>query len=297
MSGEGRGREAMRPRRPAGWASNAALLVVPAALLYLVVLVVPMLLLAVRSLSSGSGFSAAAYARFAADPFYWRVLGDTLSLAAIVTAACVVVGWPVAFVMTQVAGRTARLVLTAIVVAPLLISVVVRTFGWVVLLGADGPLDLLLGALGARGGGLLYTRTAVAIGMVHIMLPMTVVSIAASFGSIDPAVFRAALNLGASPLGAVWRVLVPLTAPGILAGAVIVFGVTASAFVTPAVLGGSTLRFMSTLIYQDAVVTLDFGRGGALAIVLLATTLLSLAALSALVERVLAPGAFARRSG
>ncbi len=186
--------------------------------------------------------------------------------------------------------------MTLIIIAPLLISVVVRSFGWVVLLGPGGMVDRALSAFGLHEGGLLYTGAAVSIGMVHVLLPIMIISISSAMNGIDPAVIRAAVNLGASPLGALLRVLVPLSIPGVAAGTAIVFSLTSTAFVTPMILGGATRHYMSTLIYQNAMVTLNFPMGGALAVMLLVTILIAVTLITAVFERILFPGVFRAQS-
>jgi putative spermidine/putrescine transport system permease protein len=281
-------------RRPASGGGTTALLV-PTLLFYLLTLVLPLVLLAVRSLTAGAdgAWSLANYAAFFSDPFYLRVLAGTFRQAVIVTAICILIGWPMAAFLSQM-GRRWRLAMTLIIVAPLLISVVVRTFGWVVLLGPFGLVDQMLDLIGLGGGrpGLLFTEAAVTIGMVHVLLPMMIVAISSAMGSIEPSLLRAAVNLGSSPLGAVWRVMVPLSMPGVVAGATIVFSLTMTAFVTPNILGGATKHYMSSLIYQNTMVTLNLPLGGALSVILLLFIITVVAIIAFATEKLLFPGVF-----
>jgi len=257
------------------------LLVAPALVLYGLMLVAPMLNLLVQSFFDFNALSGIIrelttvnYVRFFTDAFYLSVLGRTLKLALMVSVICLVASWPIAYQLSRTGGRL-RVYLTLIVLAPLLISVVVRTFGWVVILGPNGLVNSALQAMGLTSGPirLLFTEGAVVLGMVHVLMPFMILSVTAALDNIDPSLDRAARNLGASSARTLMRVTVPLSLPGVLAGTVIVFGLSASAFVTPAVLGGSGLKYMSSLIYQNNVLILNWPFGGALSIVLLAMTL------------------------
>ena len=170
--------------------------------------------------------------------------------------------------------RRRRAYLTLVILAPLLISVVVRSFGWLVILGPNGLVNSALRGLGLIDEPLrlLYTETAIALGLVHVFLSFMVLSVAAALGRIDPAVLRAAASLGAGPIRTFLRVVLPLSLPGVAAGSVIVFTLSASAFITPALLGGPRVKVMSYLAYQQTMLLSDWPYGAAIALVLLAMT-------------------------
>lgn len=269
------------------------LLLAPALVLYGLMLLAPMLNLLLQSFFDFNAMVGIIreltfknYMRFFTDPFYLSVLGRTLKLALIVVAICLVASWPIAYQMSRTRGRL-RIYLTLVVLAPLLISVVVRTFGWVVILGPNGLINTALLSLGVieRPLRLLFTEGAVVLGMVHVLMPFMILSITAALDNIDPSLDRAARNLGASPARTLMRVTLPLSLPGVIAGTVIVFGLSASAFVTPAILGGSGLKYMSTLIYQNNVLILNWPFGGTLSIILLAMTLSVVIGYTRTVER------------
>jgi len=276
-----------RRRRVVAWG-----LLAPALLLYAIMLVAPLINLLVQSLhvaapeQAGGGISLAAYARFFGDAFFLTVMARTLRVAAIVAVLCLLFGWPLAYHLSAARGR-ARAYLTLVIMVPLLISVVVRSFGWVVILGPHGLVNNTLMVLGLTDEPLrlLFTEGAVIVGAVHMLLPLMVLPISAALDNIDPAVIRAARNLGAGPVRVFARVLLPLSLPGVLAGLTITFGLAASAFVTPAALGGARLKFMSSLIYQYNVIVLDWPFGGALSVILVATTVLILALTTCAFER------------
>jgi len=223
------------------------------------------------------------------------VLGRTFRIAALVVVLCLVIGWPVAYYLSQSRGRV-RVYLTLAILAPLMISVVVRTFAWVVILGRNGFINNLLVTLGVvdEPVRLLFTEWAVLIGMVHMLMPLMILPIAAALDNVDPALARAARNLGAGFWQVLWRVWLPLSLPGIVAGTVIVFSLAGSAFVTPVVLGGARMKLMSSLIYQYNVTLLDFPFGSTLSIILLVATLGLVTAYTRAVERGPARAVFER---
>jgi putative spermidine/putrescine transport system permease protein len=213
------------------------------------------------------------YAKFLTDPFYLGILWRTLKLALLTTATTLALGYPVAYHLTRCSGRK-RAYLTLLIVAPLLVSVVVRSFGWLVILGPNGLVNSLLTGLGVVSDPLrlLYTETAIVVGLTHVFLSFMVLSVAASLGRIDPALIRAAQNLGASERQAFMRVVLPLSLPGVAAGSLIVFTLAASAFITPALLGGPRVKVMSYLAYQQTLLLSDWPYGSAIAFILLALT-------------------------
>ena len=162
-----------------------------------------------------------------------------------------------------------------IVVGPLLVSVVVRNFGWMVLLGTTGLVNQVLTILGVPGAPfrLMFTELAVVIGLVHVMVPLVVLSVWASLGRLDPVLERAAFSLGASRLTVFRRVVLPNVMPGIMAGALMVFCLSASAFATPAMLGGKRLKVVSSMTYNEFLNTLNWPLGAALATLLMVAIL------------------------
>jgi putative spermidine/putrescine transport system permease protein len=219
------------------------------------------------------GFTLENYAKFLRDPFYLEILGRTLKLGLLATLAALVLGYPVAFHLSRAGGRT-RAYLMLGILAPLLISVVVRSFGWLVILGPNGLVNSTLARLGLIEAPLrlLYTETAIVVGLTHVFLSFMVLSIAAALDRIDPALIRAAQNLGASPLHAFLRVSLPLSLPGVAAGCLIVFTLSTSAFITPALLGGPRVKVMSFLAYQQTLLLTDWPYGSAIAFILLTLT-------------------------
>lgn len=294
--------DAVAPARPRGLLRyGRGMLLMPGIALFSLVVLAPLIALFIRSINESPGAGAASvltldnYVRFFTDSFYLSVLARTYRVAAIVVVICLVIGWPVAYLLSKTQGRL-RLYLSLIVLVPLLISVVVRTFGWVVILGPQGLVNSTLQGLGITNAPLrlLFSETAVIIGAVHTFLPLMVLPIASALDNVDRALIRAAQNLGATTRQIFFRVLFPLSMPGVLAGSLITFGLCASAYVTPALLGGARLRFMSTLIYEYNIVVLDWPFGGALSVILLTLTIGIVGLYSRVIERVVFRGVFQR---
>ena len=175
------------------------------------------------------------YRKFLFDRFYLGVLGTTLRISVLVTLAALVTGYPVASYLQRARPRE-RAALMLLIVSPLLVSLVIRSYGWVIVLGPRGLVNNVLAGLHLVSAPLklIYTETAVVVGLTHVFYPFMVLAIYSSLQTIDPAVVRAAQNLGASPRMAFWRVTLPLSVPGIVAGSLIVFALSVSSFVTPA---------------------------------------------------------------
>lgn len=206
------------------------------------------------------------YARLLLDPFYLGIIGRTLALSVGVTAICLALGFPLAFFLWRAPARWKSL-LTLLVVAPLLISIVTRAYGWMIILGDAGIVNDVLRAAGLidRPLQIMFTTGAVTVGLVHVQLPFMVLSIQASLERIDPALLDAAGTLGAGRLRAVAEVVAPLALPGIVAGATLVFSLCMTAFVTPTLMGGSGANVLTTLAYHQFVTVFDWPFGAAIA--------------------------------
>ena len=163
------------------------------------------------------------------------------------------------------------------VIGPLLVSVVVRNFGWMVLLGGNGLVNGALVALRVPGAPfrLMFTEFAVVVGLVHVMVPLVVLSVWASLGRLNPSLERAATSLGAGRMTVFRRIVLPNIMPGVTAGALMVFCLSASAFATPDMLGGKRLKVVSTMTYNEFLNTLNWPLGSALATVLMGAILLT----------------------
>ncbi|MBI2155424.1 MAG: ABC transporter permease [Candidatus Rokubacteria bacterium] len=223
-----------------------------------------------RSVGVVGGLTVENYTKFLGDPFYLGILWRTLRIGVLATLASLLLGYPLAYHMQRCRPR-ARAYLALLVLAPLLVSVVVRSFGWLVILGPNGLVNSLLVSSGIVRDPLrlLYTEGAIVVGLTHVFLSFMVLSIAAALARIDPALLRAAQNLGATERQTFFRVVLPLSLPGVAAGSLIVFTLSSSAFITPALLGGPRVKVMSYLSYQQTLLLSDWPYGAAIAFVLL----------------------------
>jgi putative spermidine/putrescine transport system permease protein len=235
-----------------------------------------------------SEVTIAYYVRLVTDEYYREIIGRTLALGAVVTLATLVIGYPVAFFLARTRSRW-RNWLTILVVFPLLLNLVVRTFGWIALLAQNGLVNQALQALGLVPSPLklLFNYAGLLIGLTHIFLPFIVLVLIGAIQNIPREVEDAARVLGASWGSAFLRVTLPLSAPGIVSGSILVFVLTISALVTPRLLGGPTYQVMSTLIYDEFLQRLNWPAGSAEA---LALTVMVLAL-------VFVSGALGRRAG
>jgi putative spermidine/putrescine transport system permease protein len=216
------------------------------------------------------GITLANYTRFLGDPFYLGILWATLFLGISVTILATFMGYPVAYGLARGRHRW-KTTLRLLVVAPLLVSVVIRTYGWIVLLANNGAVNNALVALRLirEPVKFMFTHTGVTIGLVHFGLPIAILSLVGVIETVDRSLEEAARGLGASPLQTFLRITLPLTLPGIAAASMLVFSSAVAAFVIPALMGGPTLIVLPTLIYQQMADTLEWGFGGAVATILL----------------------------
>ncbi len=218
-------------------------------------------------------FTAANYGRFLSDPYYQGVLWTTLWISALSTAICVVTGFPVAFYLARTASARMKPLLMMAVVLPLLMGNAVRTAAWMVVLGRGGLVPALVAGLGLGGVELMYTPTAVVIGLVSVLLPFMIITVQSVLEGADRSVEEAAANLGAPPGRVMRRVVVPLAMPGILAGTVLCFVLSMNAYATPVLIGGPKMHMMAPAVYDQIAKAMNWPFGAALAFVLMAVTL------------------------
>lgn len=268
--------DAARVRRPRGGATRRSArlrsvwLVVPALLFIAGFFLVPLGYMVVRSLTDPS---PANYLRFHESPVYIWSLWTTIWMSGVVTATCLSLGFPYAYAMSRSKGGM-LLLLSVIVLLPFWSSLLVRTYAWTVLLRDTGIINrvLLWAGLVSEPITFMGTKTAVIIGMSHVLLPFMVLPILASMQRFDRDLDLAASGLGAGPLTIFRRVFLPLTLPGVLAGCLLVFVLSVGFYITPAILGGR-IAFFSMLIVAQISKLLDFGFGSTLGVVLLAVVL------------------------
>ncbi|HWS37663.1 MAG TPA: ABC transporter permease [Actinoplanes sp.] len=216
--------------------------------------------------------TTAVFTRFGemlADPYELRIIGRTVTLGLIVTALCVGLGFPIAYLLARSTSRWGG-VLLALAIFPLLLSNVVRTFGWLVLLGANGAIGRLLTSTGLADEApqLLYTPLAIVLGLTQLFLPLAVISCYSAVAQIDPGLDDAARGLGAGRTRTFWTVVVPLALPGIVVAATLVFAGSVTAYTTPYLLGGSGQRMLATQLFSYASVSVDWAAASATALIM-----------------------------
>ncbi|MEO6985217.1 MAG: ABC transporter permease [Paralcaligenes sp.] len=216
--------------------------------------------------------TAAYYIKVVSDPYYLRVLGQTIMLGVVVAAICLITGYPMAYAIARARGGW-KAALTFVLVAPLLVSVVVRSFGWMVILGSNGVINMVLHDLGLPGADLMYSWTGITIALVHVLLPFMVLAIASTIEMLDTSIEEAAQVLGAHRLRVFYHVILPLCKEGIITGAILTFTLTIGSFVTVMLLGKNSTMVLPLLIYQRLTVASDWPMAAALGIVLLMVVL------------------------
>jgi putative spermidine/putrescine transport system permease protein len=218
----------------------------------------------------GGGFSLEHFSRFFSDAYFLGVAGRTVRLSLTITLLSAAIGFPLAYIMAR-AGPRLRLWLIILVVLPLMTSVVVRTFGWMVLLGRGGLIPYSMWQMGfvGRNFTLMQTETAIIVGMVQVLLPFMTLSILGVVMKIDVRLEEAARTMGCSFAGALRTVVLPLAMPGIVAGSLLVFTLSVSSFITPSLLGGVRLPVLAGSIYEAATKALEWHFAAAQSVVLL----------------------------
>jgi putative spermidine/putrescine transport system permease protein len=251
-------------------------LAVPAMLFLILFFLAPMITMVRNSfntqLASGimaPDFTFANYARFFGTEIYRHVLIVTLRIGIVTTLIAIIVAYPLAWVVARGPKLAARMVLL-IVVMPLLVNIVARTFGWRIILGRSGPFNMALDWLGIEVGHLfLYTESAVVVGSLHVFLPLMVLPLTNSLGAIPRNLEESAAALGASRIEVFAKVILPLSLPGIGAGAILVFTLTTSSFVLPAILGGDFSKMLGTLVEEQLLSVSNWPFGSAIATIMM----------------------------
>ena len=267
-------------RRSEGW--TASVLIGPATLFIALCLLAPLAILLRYSLNEFvptrkmmvEALTIANYVKFFTDPYYTTILGTTVRIAVTVTVACLIIGFPLAYVVARSQSRFKHLLIIAIVL-PLFVGNAVRAAGWMVVFGSKGFFNSTLMDFGliAQPFEIMFTEKAVIIGIIAVNLPFMVLSLQSVIEGIDRAVEEAAYSLGAPPATMFRRVLWPLALPGILAGTILTFILAMNAYATPFLLGGPLFKMMAPVIYNEFTQKTNWPFGAAIAFILMAVTL------------------------
>jgi len=260
-------------RRRAPW-----LLILPTLLLLAVFFLVPYLNMVRMSFlvkpSVGAYlpvFTFDNYIKAVWDAFHWRVLYRTFWLAGLTTLLTLLLGYPLAYHLTYAPPRRKRWLLM-LIISPLLVSVVVRGFAWLILLGRVGLVNQVVAWVTGRELVLIGTPAGIVVGLVHVFVPFMALSVAGALQNISPELIQAARSLGASPWQAFRRVIWPLSLPGVQAGALLVFVLAVSSYVIPILLGASNIIVMPMLIVQTLLDAFNWPLGSALSMVFFGLT-------------------------
>jgi putative spermidine/putrescine transport system permease protein len=208
------------------------------------------------------------YLQFFADPYYRSVLLRTLGIGFAVTLLCLSLGYPYAYVLVRSTRRISAL-LTVLVLVPLMTSVIVRTYGWMLLLGKSGPLATLLAALGMPAMDAMYSVGGTIVALAQVLLPFMVLSLATAIQQIRPELEDSVRSLGGGTFHVMKDVLIPLSVPGMVAGSILVFTLSISAFATPLLIGGVRTKVVATVVYEQAITLLNWPTAAAGAFVLM----------------------------
>ena len=253
-------------------------LVLPCLMILLVFFFIPyinMILMSFRVPSTSKpfevGFTLANYLKALTDSYYLGVLGRTVLFGLVTTGICLLLAYPVAYHLARTRSRY-KSVLYVGILSPLLVGVVIRCYGWIVLLADNGLINNLLKDFGLVQSQvqLMYNYLGIGIGLVHVYLPFMILPILGSIQSINPALEDAARSLGASKAKTFFRVILPLSFPGIQSGTILVFVLTISAYVIPILLGGFKVMLMPTLVVQQVLESFLWPFGAALALIMFA---------------------------
>ncbi len=247
----------------------------PALVVNLATFLAPMLNLAALSFREGdpsgaigTAFSWATWRGLLTDPYYAELVLWSVVLSLMITVATLICSYPIALFVHRASERWRNL-LMVLCISPLLVSAVVRTYGWLVILGDHGVVASVLGLVGVPAPRLVFNTTGVVIGLVEILMPYMILSLLAGFGRLNASLEEAASSLGAPPFTVFRRIVLPLTLPGILLGCLLAFVLAVSSFITPKLLGGGRVFLLATEIYDQAIVTLNWPVAAALSILVL----------------------------
>lgn len=260
-------------------------LLFPGIVLLCFFLVLPLLSSLIPTVFPKSSFSLQLYIDFFKDSYFMAVLGRTLSISLIVTIFCAVLGLPAAYVISGVSKKW-RGILIALTLFPLLTNSVIRSFAWITILGKNGVINNLLMMFGVihEPMSLLYTDFSIIIGSVYLFLPTMIMTLVGVLENIDDDLLEAAATLGLSPLKGFFKIILPLSLPGMIVGSILVFTGTLTAYTTPQLLGGNKKMMLATLLYQRATTLGDWTSAGVIALVMIVITFAVMKALNVLAK-------------
>lgn len=261
------------------------LLMLPGILFLTVFMIIPIVLTIGTTFTDGSGITLDGYLTFLKDRYFLDILFTTLRVSLLTMLICIILGFPAAYYISKLGGRM-KAVLLLLTIFPLLTSSVVRSFSWMIIIGRNGLLNKMLLGMGIIHEPLdiLYTPTAIIIGLVHLFLPLIIVSLVGVMENIQHDLLEAAESLGASKATVFLKVVLPLCVPGLVIGSILVFVGSFTAYTTPALLGGKQ-RVISTFLYQNAITLNDWQVASIVATIMIVITFAVIACMNALARK------------
>ncbi len=265
---------------------STILLIAPITILLVVVLILPLLAVLLPTVFEGGAVTLSRYIAFFQDPYYIKIFVRTLRIALVCTLVCMILGIPTAYFISRVSKKW-RGILMSVALFPMLTNSVIRAFAWINILGKNGIVNQILSALHLidQPLSMLYTEFSVLVGTIYLFLPLMIITLVGVMENIDNDMMEAAESLGASRLLSFFKVILPMSIPGIITGAVLVFTGAMTAYTTPQLLGGPKNMLLSTLIYQRAMTLNDWTGASVVALVMIVTTLIVMRGLNAIAGR------------
>lgn len=248
------------------------LLLLPGVLFLTIFLVIPILSMIGTTFHDGGTFSLEGYMSFFQDEYFIDILLTTLRVSIFTTLLCILIGFPVSYYIAKLPSKR-KAILLLLTIFPLLTSPVVRSFSWMIIIGKNGVLNKVLMSVGIiqEPLNILYTPNAIIIGLIHLFLPLIIVTLVGVMENIDGDLLRAAESLGASKFASFMKIIVPLCVPGLVIGSILVFVGSFTAYTTPALLGGKQ-RVISTFLYQNAITLNDWRLASIVATIMIVVT-------------------------
>lgn len=261
-------------------------LMLPCAAFITLFLLIPMFATFLSTVNGTGAFSLDGYWQTLADIYFQQVFWRTIRLSLITVAICILLGFPAAYYVARVAKKKSLFI--AMTLFPLMTSPVVRSFSWMVLLGKKGTANTLLQSLGIISSPIpmLYNEFSIVVGLVQLFLPLMIISTVGVMENIDEDLMLASNSLGASRTTSFWRIMFPLSVPGLITGSVLVFCGSLTAYTTPQLLGGSDTRMLATLIYQDGLSLNDWTAASVVAIIMIVIAVIATLLIGKLARKV-----------
>lgn len=261
-------------------------LMLPCAVFITLFLLIPMFATFLSTVTGTGAFSLDGYWQTLADIYFQQVFWRTIRLSLITVAICILLGFPAAYYVARVAKKKSLFI--AMTLFPLMTSPVVRSFSWMVLLGKKGTANTLLQSLGIISSPIpmLYNEFSIVVGLVQLFLPLMIISTVGVMENIDEDLMLASNSLGASRTTSFWRIMFPLSVPGLITGSVLVFCGSLTAYTTPQLLGGSDTRMLATLIYQDGLSLNDWTAASVVAIIMIVIAVIATLLIGKLARKV-----------